>query len=192
MRRQDPFTGRDSCPSSRRCHFTPSSLCLGLRIKPRPVRKTLLARLLCFCIMAKPKHGRWNNHDRQPPSLCARALSRPLPRFPSPAVLSALAVIATTPPVVAGSPLPFPTPPPTFLCPFIERDSINPSSDILDSPPLPTIPSSSTPSPTPAPRAHHNNHQLIADRYVEGSDSLWRKTNQWTLYGSTVSVVLPW
>ena len=157
--------------------------------------------------MAKPKHGRWNNCARQPslsssdshPNSHPRshnqrshAPSRSSPRFPSPAVLSALAVIATIPPVVAGSPLPLPlpTPPPTFLCPFIERDNIDPSSDIFVSlPPRTTIPSTSTSSPTPTPPPYYTKRQVIADRYVEGSDSLWRKTNAWTLYGSTVSMV---
>lgn len=153
--------------------------------------------------MAKPKHGRWNGSSRQSspssdlhpdhPHRHPRehAFSRSLPRSPSPAILAALAIIATTSPVVAGSPVPLPTPPPTFLCPFIERDNIDPSSDIFITPPPTATPSSSTSSPTPTlqPLAKR---LVIADRYVEDSDGLWQKTNQWTLYGSTVSPALTW
>ena len=112
--------------------------------------------------MAKPKHARLNNVVRHPHP-------HP-PRFPSPAVLSALALIAATPTVVAASPLP--THPPAFLCPFIERDLIPQTSPTATSAPQPSQCS------------------VVADRYVQGTDSLWRKTSAWTLYGSTVSAIL--
>ena len=115
--------------------------------------------------MAKPNHA-----YPSPVSLYTPARLRP-PRFPSPAILSALAVFATHP-VVAGSPLPPPSPPPPFLCPFIERDSI----------PATSIPPS---SPAPLPQCG-----ALADRYVQGTDGLWKKTETWALYGSTVSVIL--
>ncbi|KAH0838110.1 hypothetical protein J3R83DRAFT_6356 [Lanmaoa asiatica] len=155
--------------------------------------------------MAKPKHGRWNHYAElispsdahRPPQNpdplqhkqpCSRkhTVARSLPRFPSPALLSALAIIATTPPVVAGGPLPLPTPPPTFLCPFIERDNINTSPDVLVTlAPRAGITSSSTPSPTPTPTSKYSKHEAVADKYVQGPDRLWRKTDAWTLYGST-------
>ncbi|KAI9570359.1 hypothetical protein HD554DRAFT_2170515 [Boletus coccyginus] len=103
--------------------------------------------------MAKPNHA-----YPTPVSLHTPARLRP-PRFPSPAILSALAVIATHP-VVAGSPVP----PPSFLCPFIERD----------------IPVTSIPPPPPPAQCG-----ALADRYVQGSDGLWKKSEAWTLYGST-------
>ena len=126
--------------------------------------------------MAKPKHGRWNTQISLP------SPHRPSSsRSPSPAVLSALALIATTTPAVAGGPLP--TPPPTFLCPSIERDSIVPSLVTL----APRA-ATSAPPPTPAPTSQYSRRQAVADKYVQGSDSLWRKTDAWTLYGSTVGV----
>lgn len=95
--------------------------------------------------MAKTKHGHLANNIEQ--------------RFPSQALLSALALI----PTVAGTPI-YPSHPPAFLCPCIERG---------------------LPTPTLGPRQC----DFVADRYVQGSDSLWRKTDSWTLYGSTVSAI---
>ncbi|KAG9314154.1 hypothetical protein JVU11DRAFT_4940 [Chiua virens] len=143
--------------------------------------------------MAKPKHGRSNNFLPPPPSspdsqhpARSHHPSRTFPRFPSPAVLSALAVIATSPPVVAGGPLPLPTPPPSFLCPFIDQDHIASSSSILAAPvPRANVPSTSNTTPAPTLSPPLTPTQLVADRYVQGSDDLWRKTDAWTLYGST-------
>ncbi|KIK99486.1 hypothetical protein PAXRUDRAFT_132007 [Paxillus rubicundulus Ve08.2h10] len=105
---------------------------------------------------------------------------------PSPAVLSALAVIAATP-AVAGSPLPVQTTPPSFLCPFIERDNIDLSSESsTTTPPNFVIQSIPTPpKPTPTPPAQLIKRLLIADKYVQGPDNSWRRTDEWTLYGST-------
>ena len=131
--------------------------------------------------MAKPKHGRCNtpfslydhpHSNNHPPP---RTLP---PRFPSPTVLSALALIAAAPQAAAG---PLPTPPPTFLCPFIGHDN----SPVTFAPRA-NIPSSSAPAPAPAPTSQC---AVLANKYVQGDDSLWRQTDSWTLYGSTVSVM---
>ena len=118
--------------------------------------------------MAKPKHGRCNS----PISLHDHPHAPPY-RFPSPAILSALAVIATAQPVAGG---PLPTPPPTFLCPFIERDT-SPGS------------SASTPTLSPTPTPSPSQCGVVADRYVQDSDNSWQKAETWSLYGSTVSVI---
>lgn len=160
--------------------------------------------------MAKPKHGRCDHaglislsspdtnyippspgpHSHQRARGRFHPLSHSSRRFPSPAVLSALAVIAATPSAVAGGPLPtpLPTPPPTFLCPFIERDNIDPSPHIL----VALLPRTgpSAPLPTTTSTSHYFVRQAVADKYVQGPNSLWQKTTAWTLYGSTVGVIL--
>ncbi|KAF9245890.1 hypothetical protein BU15DRAFT_40791 [Melanogaster broomeanus] len=150
--------------------------------------------------MAKPKHGQSATHTFQPSSQTSRRhQQRPYLRHtkqhrrrtsrsssssthcPSPAVLSALAVIAATP-VVAGTPLPVQTTPPSFLCPFIERDTIDLT---LETPIAHGVSSSTPPSslpPTPIPQSIN---RRLADKYVQGPDGGWRKTDAWTLYGST-------
>ncbi|KAH7886016.1 hypothetical protein F5I97DRAFT_1877066 [Phlebopus sp. FC_14] len=159
--------------------------------------------------MAKPKHGQSNIHDddtnldisqrsSSPPRQRrqrrhhlrpspqrrrrpARSSSSSLP-CPSPAVLSALAVIAAAPPVVAGSPLPLQTSPPSFLCPFIERDNTSPISD--KSPSItPHIGARNAIAPTPT--LQQSKRGQVADKFVQGPDNRWRKTDEWTLYGST-------
>ncbi|KAF8846144.1 hypothetical protein BDN67DRAFT_960827 [Paxillus ammoniavirescens] len=162
-------------------------------------------------IMAKPKHGQWKNYttlDISQPSFPTnhrrhkhpylrhseqqrRRLSGSSPsstHCPSPALLSALAVIAATP-AVAGSPLPVQTTPPSFLCPFIERDNIDLNSETPTTiPPNPDIQAQTVPAPpkpTPTPPAQLVKRLLIADKYVQGPDNIWRRTDVWTLYGST-------
>ncbi|KAF9225575.1 hypothetical protein BS17DRAFT_778777 [Gyrodon lividus] len=157
-------------------------------------------------LMAKPKHGQCQNTCtldifKQSSPTNHRCYNYPYLRrsrqqrrrpsgsssssihCPSPAVLSALAVIAATP-AVAGTPLPIQTAPPSFLCPFIERDNIDPSSEtpVTIPPPPPPPPPPATPAPTPV---QHSKRLLVADKYVQGPDNQWRKTDVWTLYGST-------
>ncbi|KAI6161446.1 hypothetical protein EDD17DRAFT_1587544 [Pisolithus thermaeus] len=101
---------------------------------------------------------------------------------PSSAVLSALAFIATSQSSVSGSPLPIPTQPPVFLCPSIEYDYAVPSPPTISpSPPLRLNNRAFTPTPT----SQVPPTRRVADRYVKGSDRKWRKTEAWTLYGST-------
>ncbi|EGO04418.1 hypothetical protein SERLA73DRAFT_68102 [Serpula lacrymans var. lacrymans S7.3] len=102
---------------------------------------------------------------------------------PSSCLLSILATIATAPPAVGGSPLPIQTHPPGFLCPFIERDTVG----LPDDQPSVALSSDSgitysEPTPTRKPTKLARE---IADKYVQGTDTRWRKTDKWTLYGST-------
>ena len=136
---------------------------------PRSGGKTLLA-LRCSRIMAKKKHGQSNYTS-------PRSSAPPHPSTcPSLSVLSILSTIAAASQTVDGSPLPLPTQPPSFLCPFIEHDK----RAVLS-----TAASSST-APSASPTLITSNKCQLADKYVQGSDGLWRKTDDWTLFGSTV------
>ncbi|KAI6047850.1 hypothetical protein EDC04DRAFT_2620182 [Pisolithus marmoratus] len=140
---------------------------------------------------AKPKHanywpsnrsnrlGRyWQkfHRERLPPSTSSSVPS------PSSAVLSALAFIATAQSTVSGSPLPIQTTPPVFLCPFIEHTSYAVPSlpTISPAPPLQFNNRASIPTPT----SHATLRRRLADKYIKGMDNQWRKTDDWTLYGS--------
>ncbi|KAG0702742.1 hypothetical protein DFH29DRAFT_920205 [Suillus ampliporus] len=127
--------------------------------------------------MAKQKHG-------QSDYISPRTRRR-LPQSstcPSSSVLSILATIAATSQTVDGSPLPLPTSPPTFLCPFIDKECIQPRD------PTPTTTSSSSTSTFhPTSSSSHKKFKSVqlADKYVQGTDGRWRKADAWTLYGST-------
>lgn len=141
-------------------------------------------------IMAKQKHGhsdytnsprsqRRQRHQQHSPSLV----------YPSSSVLSILATIAASSHTVDGSPLPLPTPPPPFLCPSINYDSFQPHA------PTPTTASSSsifysTSSLSSSSLPGSTSNRQVADKYVQGVDGLWRKTDSWTLFGSSVSFFL--
>ncbi|KAG6335087.1 hypothetical protein ID866_3996 [Astraeus odoratus] len=153
--------------------------------------------------MAKPKHASNLNHRSVE---CAFDNSFPYLRrlhqdkrlhpstsyssapSPSSAVLSALAIIAASPTTVAGSPVPVQTTPPVFLCPHIERDIPNlPTIPTIPTiPPIPAhaVPRASTPTSTYKP-VYLDLSRRIADKYIQGMDNRWRKTDEWTLYGST-------
>jgi hypothetical protein len=155
---------------------------------PRSGGKTLLA-LRCSRIMAKQKHGhpdyrsqRLDSPKHRPPQPSGSLV------YPSSSVLSILATIAASSQTADGSPLPLPTPPPSFLCPFIEHDSFQaralPSTATSTSVIYPTPSSSLSTSTTPSPKS--GKFGQLADKFVQGDDGLWRKTNEWTLFGSTV------
>ncbi|KAH7914732.1 hypothetical protein BJ138DRAFT_1170370 [Hygrophoropsis aurantiaca] len=147
--------------------------------------------------MAKPKYGKAES-SHTTPSLLHRpqqrtsktkshhkrsyARSAAAAVCPSSSLLSILATIAANSPTVDGSPLPVQTAPPTFLCPLIARDNI----ETLTESPV-TIPPNAgiqqIPDPSPTPKL--KKRRQIADKYVQGNDSRWRKTDAWTLYGSS-------
>ncbi|KAG2159598.1 uncharacterized protein EDB93DRAFT_1111090 [Suillus bovinus] len=103
---------------------------------------------------------------------------------PSSSVLSILATIAASSQTVDGSPLPAPTPPPSFLCPSL--DLFN--TCVRNTTPT-TSYSSTTSSTSPTPIAKFT--QPVADKYVLQSDGRWHKATAWTLYGSTYHASSP-
>ncbi|EIW86943.1 hypothetical protein CONPUDRAFT_161572, partial [Coniophora puteana RWD-64-598 SS2] len=104
---------------------------------------------------------------------------------PSPSALSVLASILASSHAALASPLPLESPP-AFLCPVLARDGITPSPTTSHKPKAKPTSSASKPRSTPAPSASSSRTSgQIADRYVQGDDALWRKTDQWTLYGKT-------
>lgn len=124
-------------------------------------------------IMAKQIHGQAGSrpdHQQRRHSPAAIAC-------PSSSVLSIIATIAASSQTVDGSPLPSPTPPPSFLCPSIDHFN----TCVRDTTPTTSYSSSSTSSPTATAKFT----QQVADKYVEGLDGRWRKASAWTLYGST-------
>ncbi|KAJ3778270.1 hypothetical protein FB446DRAFT_714290 [Lentinula raphanica] len=89
---------------------------------------------------------------------------------PSSGLLSLLATVVSTSPVNA-SPVVLP-----FLCPGIERESSHSRRE---------EPTSQTTDPWPA--KGKGRRRRLPDRYVRGSDGLWRKAD-WSLYGSSMCV----
>ena len=113
--------------------------------------------------------------------------SPPTPRRPppSPSVLSILASILASSRSALATPVPLESPPP-FLCPILARDRITPSPSTSHKPKAKHTSSASKTTPTPTPSASSpRTTGQIADRYVQGDDALWRKTDQWTLYGKS-------
>ena len=89
---------------------------------------------------------------------------------PSSTLLSLLATLASTSTADAS-----PTPP-TFLCPSLESDL---SSDVCNY------------KRAASPVGNENDDDTLSkrrlpDKYVEGSDGVWRKVESYTLYGATV------
>ncbi|KIO08513.1 hypothetical protein M404DRAFT_997436 [Pisolithus tinctorius Marx 270] len=119
-----------------------------------------------------------NDNDERLPSASTPS-SAP---SPSSAVLSALAFIATSQSSVSGSPLPIQTAPPVFLCPSIEYHYAVPSLPTI--PPVPPLRLNNRAS-TPTPTSQSSSRRRLADKYIKGMDSQWRKTDEWTLFGST-------
>lgn len=127
--------------------------------------------------MAKQKHGQSGSRpDRQQRRHSPAAIA-----CPSSSVLSILATIAASSHSVDGSPLPFPTPPPSFLCPFIDHVNI-----CVRNPTPTTSYSSITTTSSASPTTTTQHSPQVADKYVQGPDGRWHKADAWTLYGSTV------
>lgn len=128
---------------------------------------------LCFRIMAKQKYGpRLDDHRQQHRAAIA---------CPSSSLLSILATIAASSHTVDGSPLPQPTPPPSFLCPSIEHHNIQ----IRDPTPTTSYTTITASSSATTTTTTTKSTPQVADKYVQGSDGRWRKAQAWTLYGST-------
>ncbi|KAH7923891.1 hypothetical protein BV22DRAFT_1130267 [Leucogyrophana mollusca] len=149
--------------------------------------------------MAKPEHGQAESSytsstfPQRPQQRTTRtkthrrhshARSSALSVCPSSSLLSILATIVAASPAVDGSPLPVQTAPPTFLCPLIARDNAGIPSETPVTIPLHVENQQiALPSPTYTPKL--KKRRQIADKYVQGNDSRWRKTDAWTLYGSS-------
>ncbi|OJA12332.1 hypothetical protein AZE42_02774 [Rhizopogon vesiculosus] len=140
--------------------------------------------------MAKQKHPYASPRSRSQ----QRRQPYPSPSLvcPSSSVLSILATIAASTHVVDGSPLPLPTPsPPSFLCPFIEHESFQartPPTTASSSGFYPIYSSLSSASPT---STSSKSGRPVADKYIQGDDGRWRKTDEWTLFGSTCCSASP-
>lgn len=107
---------------------------------------------------------------------------RPSPS-PSPAVLGLFASLASAVTAVDGSPVS--TPPPDFLCPQLvatatptQAPTIVPRDRVRRRAATSSTSSSSSSRSGP-----------VADKYVSCDDGRWRKTDIWTLYGSTFCAV---
>ncbi|CCL98091.1 uncharacterized protein FIBRA_00085 [Fibroporia radiculosa] len=102
---------------------------------------------------------------------------------PSSSLLAIFATVAASSSLVDGHPLPTQTPPPEFLCPQLGLDSslTLSSSNLRHLAPRQTSTSASASNPT----QEIARSVSVADKYVSGTDGLWRKTDVWTLYGST-------
>lgn len=138
--------------------------------------------------MAKQKHGHsdYSNSPRSQRRQRRQQQHSTSLACPSSSVLSILATIAAGSHTVDGSPLPLPTPPPPFLCPSINYDSFQPRA------PTPTTASSSsilypTSSLSSSSLLGSRSNRQLADKYVQDADGLWRETDAWTLFGSSVS-----
>jgi hypothetical protein len=130
--------------------------------------------------MAKQKHGQSGSRpDRQQRRHSPAAIA-----CPSSSVLSILATIAASSQTVDGSPLPLPTSPPSFLCPFIDHVNIRVRSTIPTTSYSAVTTSSASPTPT-------FKSAQVADKYVQGPDGRWHKADSWTLYGSTCCAPSP-
>ncbi|KAH6916689.1 hypothetical protein BKA70DRAFT_1555335 [Coprinopsis sp. MPI-PUGE-AT-0042] len=103
----------------------------------------------------------------------ARQISRPL--APSSAVLSFLATVAS---VAEGSPAP-----PAFLCPSIESTAPPPAQTKAKR--APTPPSTPTTDPSPTTRLQHSRAVFsnIPYKFSQGDDGVWRKEEEYHLYG---------
>ncbi|KZT74952.1 hypothetical protein DAEQUDRAFT_807233 [Daedalea quercina L-15889] len=98
---------------------------------------------------------------------------------PSSAVLGLFATLASAATAVDGSPVS--TPPPDFLCPQLV--AIPPSTQAPTAVPRDRIRRRAATSSTSATRSSRSGP--VADKYVSCDDGRWRKTDVWTLYGST-------
>ncbi|KAI0315664.1 hypothetical protein OF83DRAFT_1293203 [Amylostereum chailletii] len=160
--------------------------------------------------MALAQHHKPNTERSSkncPPSTSS---SRPLrPRKlssrsrPSSATIAFLATIGLSPRVVHGHPLhPSPAEPDLpFLYPFIEHEPesyIRPRSDNLAAASS-SSQAASTSSSAPASATSSNAPTAavkvraagLPDQYIQGSDGLWRKTDDWSLYGAAACSVTP-
>ncbi|KAG1784218.1 hypothetical protein EV702DRAFT_1058101 [Suillus placidus] len=130
--------------------------------------------------MAKQKHQSGSRLDRQQCRHSPAAIA-----CPSSSVLSILAAIAASSQTVDGSPLPLPTPPLSFLCPFIDH------VDICVRNTTPTTSHSNKAASSTSPTTTAKSTPQVADKYVRGPDGRWHKTDAWTLYGSTCCTSSP-
>ncbi|KAI0078868.1 hypothetical protein K474DRAFT_1770646, partial [Panus rudis PR-1116 ss-1] len=121
--------------------------------------------------MAKPKHA--SSAATSSSSSCSNIA-------PSSGILAFLASLSAS--SVDGHPLDHAAPPPDFLCP-----SISPDYASRAPPPKPrrlrsrSDPSSS--SDSPKSKRLTRTRPFVPDKYVQGPDGRWRKSENWTLYG---------
>ncbi|KAF9814003.1 hypothetical protein IEO21_05374 [Rhodonia placenta] len=140
--------------------------------------------------MAKPHGPRATSSGSLPltplshPRQRRRRRRSPARPAPSSSLLALFATVAASASTVDGHPLPTQTPPPEFLCPQLGV------APCLASPPRRNVSqaqsaSSSTISELPSNSTLSSRSQPVADKYVSCEDGRWRKTDVWTLYGST-------
>jgi hypothetical protein len=130
------------------------------------------------------------DHHPLPVSTQRRRRRRPPAKFaagPSSGVLSLLATISAASSSADGSPVSAQPTPPPFLCPYIARDN---SYDQASAPlPDPVAETSASALSPPTPTSKIGRRGTIADKFVQGSDGMYRRVDRYTLYGSTVCSV---
>ncbi|KZT08527.1 uncharacterized protein LAESUDRAFT_811149 [Laetiporus sulphureus 93-53] len=105
---------------------------------------------------------------------------------PSSSLLALFATVAASASTVDGHPLPTRSPPPDFLCPQFGCAAATPSpAPARDVDESSQGASSSATAASSSIRAQYARSVSVADKYVSYSDGRWRKTDVWTLYGST-------
>ncbi|KAH9937361.1 uncharacterized protein B0H18DRAFT_970213 [Fomitopsis serialis] len=132
--------------------------------------------------MAKPpKSSSSSPHPARPPRVSPTHHSprRRASPSPSPAVLGLFATLASAITAVDGSPVS--TPPPDFLCPHLAATP-TPTQAPTTVPRVRNRRRAATPSTSTAQTTRSG---PVADKYVSCDDGRWRKTDVWTLYGST-------
>ncbi|THH20510.1 hypothetical protein EW146_g864 [Bondarzewia mesenterica] len=103
-------------------------------------------------------------------------------RSPSSGVLTLLAAISASSATAQGLPLDAQHTALPFLYPYID----NKHSQSEPIPLVPVHPELGVGRPTPTASRKLESRSSVPDKYVKGSDGLWRKTSDWTLYGSTI------
>ena len=160
----------------RRCPRRPP--CLGVRAS--------LAPPLCMAKPPKCFSGPSTSSLARSPRLShtrtRRPSSSPSPS-PSPAVLSLFACLASAITAVDGSPVS--TPPPDFLCPQLATPATPTQAPTIV--PRDRVRRRAATSSTSSTQSYRSGP--VADKYVSCDDGRWRKTDVWTLYGSTFCAV---
>lgn len=142
-----------------------------------------MAKTNISCLTSRPRASSSSSSKRplrrRPASLIAA---------PSSGLLAFLASLVSST-TAGGLSLDPHTAPPDFLCPSVDLDL--PSDRPY--PPRRThhaVDSEYTPPPRPTRAAKRGARRVfVPDKYAQGDDGRWRKTQSWTLYGSTVCEV---
>ena len=155
------------------------SLCLGVRASLAPA----------LCMAKPPKSTSIPSSSSTPPARPPRvshtrtSAPRRSSPSPSPVVLGLFASLASAVTAVDGSPVS--TPPPDFLCPQLAASATPTQAPTIV--PRDRVRRRAATSSTSSTQSSRSGP--VADKYVSCDDGRWRKTDVWTLYGSTFCAV---